>query len=360
MPQFALELNHADLTELHRNRNLLSQQQRACLEDTLFRIERFPQRFARTRQAYAQNAGLIIMSEFPHIERFSRCCFERQMLDAKTHRVVKCQPRCNFWQLCPYCCHIKRQDLLRKLLPVFGSRPCFLVTISFSHSLEIQSGRDQCVFAYWGACQYALKTMWLEGIIAGGFVLEDFFIDSYYPIKKVLPHCHAVVLADRIAPEHIDTMGELIRSYTGQVWCSRKRRWLDPGFAGLIEVGPTIFCDHLQALPDFSDALCYCVKPVDFYRPYARLWEEFGPDAAKQAWLFNQNKDDVIFAWQYHREDRYQQYYLGNLHASSSAFIGVNKQERNTPEHREKVSEMLDYVNEAREAGYDSRFNQLV
>jgi hypothetical protein len=288
--------------------------------------------------------------------RFANCGRQVRFV-GRNGRVRYVESRCNDWRLCPYCCHVKRMEILRKFLPCFREQSFYLLTISFARSLNVEPWLDEPMWAYWAAAHYALKEMCLDHSFQGAIVLEECVIESYHPQMLILPHVHAVVRADQITPGQIEQLKALISSYDGRHWCGKRRRWVRRELSGLIEVRPVTQTCPLPELPDFSDALCYLVKPLDVYTPYANALADLRQQPGCELDWLNQDKNQTISMWELHKEHRYQHYYLGNMHASAKAFLGYGPKRRNTLDHKRHVAALLDEVNEARDMGYDSRFD---
>ena len=267
---------------------------------------------------------------------------------------------CGLWQICPYCCHLKRQEILRKFLPSFQPGAFYLLSVSYARSLDVEPAAEGSISTYWSAVDYALRRLLEDGVITGAFILEDCLIESYYPNSRILPHVHAVVRSDRLTRRHIDKLKALIRRYDGRIWDGRRREWYLPDFRSGVEIAPETQTWLLPELPDFCSALCYLVKPVDFCTPYKLALEELkrlsADDQQRLLQCLNQEKNQVIEEWESNKEHRFQHRYIGTLHANNREFVGFGPRTRNTVAHKRRVVELLENVNEARREGYDSRF----
>lgn len=88
----AHHLNATDLDEITRHRRLLTHRQRVELDAVNYRIQTYPQRFARGPR-YAQTAGLVLLSEWERRQKFCHCSIRNRL--------------CGLWKLCAHCSYRK-------------------------------------------------------------------------------------------------------------------------------------------------------------------------------------------------------------------------------------------------------------
>ncbi|HRZ46287.1 MAG TPA: hypothetical protein P5555_13945 [Candidatus Paceibacterota bacterium] len=152
------------MDELCRNVRLLMPHQQRLLVETLNRIESYPQRFARKGQDYSATAGIVLMADAGFARQFCMCSIGGG--------------HCGRWRICPFCCHLKRKAILSKFLPTMHRSNCYFSTLSFDGPLPFEIPFNEHVDVYWAACEYATRTMRLEGYFSGVFSFEAFFIVS--------------------------------------------------------------------------------------------------------------------------------------------------------------------------------------
>jgi hypothetical protein len=216
-------LNYTDWDALWKHRRWLERPQvRSLLKSIDYRIKEWPQRFARERHQYRENASLISMSEFEQASSFCRCCTIGSGRGKFKHG------RCNVWKLCPYCSHKKRMEILRKFLPAFRRGRWWFLTISPASTCNLNILTVQCLVGWWEACRFALDTLIKTGVIKGAFPLETIAIHAYWPNAVARPHVHMVLLADSMTRSITDELGRLVASYHSQWWYPRKRQWIEP------------------------------------------------------------------------------------------------------------------------------------
>lgn len=320
-------MNYTSLSELEANRAVLTPDEYALVYSTINRINQHPQRFARAGQRYSENAGIMLMSR--HIQRgaFCMCSIAGR--------------RCSLWRRCPYCCHFKRMTILRKYLPMFHHGRWFYITLSWVRSLWVESPLVERMDLYWSACDFAVRHLIDSGHIKGAFVYEALHVDSYVPEQRALPHDHLVVLADELTPKIIQTFKDAVKSYTGQKWNSKKKKWEQLSEPDHIKVEPSTRSYPIPTQSDFSNILSYLVVPVNFAEKYLEAWPAASASGRAGVPLLNQNAIDLIDGCDKLSAGRDGHYYRGALHHSSGDFHGVKRSVRETREHEQMVLALL-------------------
>jgi hypothetical protein len=135
---------------------------------TDYRILRFPQRFAREGQHYADNANILLLSRLTGKDSLLKCGLLRHT--------------CKRWKLCPYCCHVKRMEILGKFLPVFQThegRWGFL-NLSFTRPHYCGDCYHDLLGLLWDALRFGFEMMIDQGEFDAAFLLEEFAVLSYW------------------------------------------------------------------------------------------------------------------------------------------------------------------------------------
>jgi hypothetical protein len=190
-------LDHSNLDVLEAHRWLLSAFQRDLLSALRDRILTYPERFERS-PAYAQLAGLILMSAWPHRRRFCYCSIRNRF--------------CGQWKLCPYCGYVKRRQLRLRFLSAFHRARWWFLTISF-HGSMLMDAPDWCDLAlYWGACRHAVRALVRERVFAGAIKVEEVSVLGLLPVE-VRPHSHFLVAAGQVNADDVAELATLVSAY---------------------------------------------------------------------------------------------------------------------------------------------------
>jgi hypothetical protein len=318
---------------------------------TSYRILMLPQRFAREGQHYADNANILLLSWLTGKEAFLKC-------GLLSHT-------CKRWKLCPYCCRIKRMEVLGKFLPVFqtyeGRWGFFNLSFTRPHCYE-----DVLEF-FWDALRFGFEMMIEQGEFDAVFLLEEFAVLSYWPVPKVMAHVHAVVLADEITIQKTDRLKTFVNNYPGwvkvpQIWVTqkklrtrlgdrlvdRKRRWLQLYDCDGIPLALSSRTYQIETEMDFAGILAYLVKPIDWSEIYRKEWDRYcAEDREVRVW-FNQNVDQVVHCFQFWSWNRPQHSYLGKAHHARKDFIGIPKKKRETAHQEGLLRARLEECNDER------------
>ena len=343
------DLNRCDLDEMRQHRHLFPRRLKAWAEVTDSRIGRYPQRFARPDQHYAENANILLLSPFSRKgSYFFWCGFARH--------------RCRYWRVCPYCAHITRMDILGKFLPAFFRHPWWFQTISFHGYHRLGDGASDDLILHWEACRHAYKRMVEMGVFDAVFYLEEFEVISYFPVPLAQAHAHAVVAADNFSQGDIQEIVGLVKqSLLDQRQQAAKFIGRD-GVAGEPPLEPTTRTFSIKTEADFARILDYLTKPIDWSERYIAEWDKFcKKDREKVSCRFNGCVDQLIAGYRFFTHKRFQHDYFGSAHHARKDFIGVPKNERQTDRHRRMILDKLDeFLDERRLTVIDEAANQAL
>ncbi len=170
------DVNRCDPTEMRLCRPQLHPHIQRLADATDYRIRRFPQRFAREDQHYAENANILLLSGFVGKDWYFKCGLLKHT--------------CGNWRACPACCHRKRMTILSKFLPVFGSCAGQFGFVTLSSKRPHYCGDGYCdnLELIWDACRFGFEIMTDLGEFDAVFLLEEFQILSYWPVPMVVAH----------------------------------------------------------------------------------------------------------------------------------------------------------------------------
>jgi hypothetical protein len=312
-----------------------------------YRIMEWPQRFARERHQYWQNACLIAMSEFEQASAFCRC----GTLGSSRGRFKT--GRCGLWKLCPYCSHKKRLEILRKFLPVFRRGRWWFLTISPVQMCNLNMLTVQCLIDWWEACRFALDTLIKAGAVKGAFLLETISVHAYWPVPRGRPHVHVVLLADDVTRSTVDEVNRIIvDDYHGQWWSPPKKAWLEPDETEPIWSAPSTRTYAIRRDFDFASILSYLCNPINLAAAYTQDWPKVA-GTRRDAIRFNENAVEAINSWCAAIQERWGHKYFGGLHHAHGNFTGVAKSKRETRQHRQLVKELLEECWLKRIANFD-------
>ena len=317
-------LNCCDWSALWAQRRWLGQDVTRLLASIDYRIEQWPQRFARPKHQYRENASLIAVSELDAKSLICRC-------GTISSSGTNFRPgRCGRWKICPYCSHKKRLEILKKFLPVFRRGRWWFVTISPVDCCPLCMCYVDYLVDWWEACRYALVDMIAEGVIQGAFILETIAISQYWPHAQARPHVHVVLLADELTRATIDRLKELLNLYNGQWWDSRKKKWVEP----VVLPKPlwsraSTRTYELKHGYDFASVLSYMCNPVNLAAAYIQDWPKVAGSMARARHL-NEIAVEAMEAWHAGMEGRWGHKYFGALQHAHRDFKGVAKANRDS------------------------------
>jgi hypothetical protein len=329
-------LAYTDWDVLWRHRRWLEPPQVGSLLKSIdYRIREWPQRFARERHQYRENASLIAMSDFEQASAFCRCG-----TIGSTRTEFKAG-RCGVWKLCPYCSHKKRMEILRKYLPVFRRGHWWFLTISPTEMCNLNILTVECLIDWWEACRFALDTLIKTGVIKGAFLLETISIHAYWPVPRALPHVHVVLLADCVTRSTVDELKRVFVSYHGQWWHSKKRCWIEPDVPTPIWSAASTRTYRIRRTFDFASILSYCCNPLNLAAAYVQDWPQVA-GSRRDAIRFNENVVEAINAWCAAMSNRWGHKYMAALQHAHNGFTGIKKSTRDKKLFRRLVKDMLE------------------
>ncbi len=317
-------LNWSNLAELTSNQFCLSDEQRFFLLNTTNRIRLFPHRFNRN-QGYPETAGLILMSDWNHRQRFCLCSNRKSI--------------CKLWKFCHYCRHLYRMRLMHTFLPHFSAGNWYFLTISFDGQLSFESPLLDDPTNYWAACGHAIHEMVESRQVIGAIKVEELSICSFNPLT-VLPHCHILLFTEQISPSFIDETNALVESYRPVEFNPDLETW-EVFQDGRIHHPVTTRLARLEAQENLAKTISYLIKPIDVVTPYRASLEacEGAPETVRQ---LNQNVCEFFLSYSETTHSRRQLQYFGTLDARRrSRFVGVSPACREAPANRSLVRELL-------------------
>lgn len=317
-------LNCSDWSALWAQRRWLGRDVERLLKSIDYRIEQWPQRFARPGQQYRENASLIAISELDAKSTICRCG-----TIGSSHMKFP-TGRCGKWKICPFCGHKKRVEILKKFLPVFKRGRWWFMTISPESLCPLNMFYVDYLVDWWEACRYALVNMIDEDQVQGAFILETIAIARYWPFAQARPHVHVVLLANELTPATIDRLKEHLKAYHGQCWDSRKKKWVEPVvYPKPLWSRASTRTYELKHDYDFASILSYLCNPVNLAAAYIQDWPKVARNMA-QARLFNEIVVEAMDAWHAGMEGRWGHNYFGALQHAHRDFKGVAKAKRDT------------------------------
>lgn len=305
------------------------------LDSIKYRINEWPQRFARERHQYKENACLIAMSEHEQASRFCQC---------GTIGSTKGQfkgGRCGVWKLCPYCSHKKRIEILRKFLPVFRRGRWWFLTISPTQMCNVNILTTEYLIDWWEGARFTLDTLIKAEVIKGAFLLETISIHAYWPVPRGLPHVHVVLLADVMTKATVRKLKRVFARYHGQWWHSKKRCWIEPDVRRPIWSAASTRTYRIRRQFDFASILSYLCNPVNLAAAYIQDWPKVA-GSRLDAIKFNENAVEAINAWCEAMCNRWGHKYFAALQHAHADFTGIKKATREKADFRRLVKDMLE------------------
>jgi len=319
-------LNATDLDEITRHRRLLTHQQKVELNAIRYRLQTYPQRFARGPR-YAQTAGLVLLSEWERRRKFCHCSIRNRA--------------CGLWKLCAHCSYRRRTLLLERFLTQFSCSRWWFLTISFEGELlSLEGCVAEDMGLYWSACHQAVRSLVNDGSFLGAVKVEELHVESLLPLV-VLPHCHFLIAAEDFTVGHIEQVKQLVLAHRGLTpdWEAGE---LVRDEAERVELEVSTRTYPLPTVGDFARVLGYLVKPLDLVTPYLSAWPEAVLNERDCVPELNENVVEFFHGYDVNCHSRHQLDYMGILDGRSrSRCIAVPKATRQKAAHRSRVAELL-------------------
>jgi hypothetical protein len=303
-------LNRSDVEEVEANLESLDGNQRAYWGGVKGKLVYHANKFRDPD--YLTRSSMLILSSWPSIQRFAYCC---------RPTAVNRSGVCKNHEFCPYCNYLRRQDILREYVPAFGKASSwFFLTLSFSGALPFDGpvNAHKCVL-YWDVCKQVLQHSIKARTLQGAFWSEELAILNFLPLT-VMPHVHAVVVADHmdedIIKEMEDKASELLAG---------EENPMRPDF-----VFKTIATQR-----SLYDRLRYSLKPMDIIHPYQNAWPTAEENNRANAPTLNSELRELLTGYPLITYRRPSVARKGIFHANHAGYIGVSKSERG--EYRDYV-----------------------
>lgn len=321
----AHHLNATDLDEITCHRRLLTHQQRVALDAIHYRLEAFPQRFARGPR-YAQTAGLVLLSDWASRRRFCYCSISNGL--------------CGLWKLCDHCSYRKRTALLERFLTQFSRSRWWFLTISFDGVLSLEGHIAEDMGLYWTACHKAVRALVVDGSFLGAVKVEELHVESLLPLV-VLPHCHFLIAAEDVTGDHLEELRQLVLAHRGTHpdWRIGQPVTDETELVGLRAMTKA---DHLATQGDLARVLSYMIKPLNLGTPYQDAWPQAALNNRERVLELNEN---VVEFFDGHVENCYSRHqldYMGILDGrTGERCIAVPKATREQAAHKARVAALL-------------------
>ncbi len=334
-------LKHSSLLELDRHSNLLDGRQKDYLSVIARKMDYKPIRWRRDGQNYAQNAGIMLMSDSDHRQNFAYCGINGD--------------RCKLWKICPFCNWEAKREMLRRFVTAYSVGTWWFLTVSWKTSVQFDLYNHTDLIHRWDAARYAVRRMVEERFFHGAIIREEFAIHSIYPVLDALPHLHVLVQADEVTKEMLELLRRLMAEYLGEMkipqnkrtlddgwsWADKRHRWAVPDRPVIISAVPDTKTYCIPTQGDLARVISYIMKPMDLSVTYDRAWAECCAVSREMAPKINEAMNEMIWSWEMAMIDRKQVLYVGSLHYRSTAFPGVEVKERESQSFQQVLSILL-------------------
>ncbi len=314
LPQDHLDLDYTDLNGLLRNEHLLTLLQSQHLDDIRFRIENFPQRFARG-DFYSKLAGILVMANWINVRSFSRCGYRGRF--------------CKHWKYCPACAYQVGRRLCSRYEAAFQETDWHFLTISSEGSLSFQDPHWCDLGLYWDAGARAVKQLVDTGEFLGALKVEEVSLCKL-PELMVKPHLHFLVAADKITVSMLEELRRVILTHDLAASLGNwQPDWPKP--VG-IELKPHLHVAKIEDVDGLRNTLHYVSKPIDLVRPYLSA---ISARPMAKMWELNQAVADFIAGHDCHILGRHQREAWGILDPRNQrGFIGTRPAPRRGRQNR--------------------------
>ena len=312
-PIASYSLNRADLVEVEAHWELLDPLQQRFLNGVHDKVGIHPQRFSDPN--YLPCSSMLILSNWPSIQRYAYCCkpnaFNRSGL-------------CKQHEFCPYCSYLIRQNLLREYVPSFSQvSGWYFLTLSFSGSLPFDgpANAHSCL-RYWDVGKHVLRHATDTRSIQGVFWREELAILNFLPLT-VMPHVHAVVVADHLDGDNIKEMQDHATELLGTTGHP---------------MVPDFEFEPITSQRSLLDRLRYTMKTMDIVRPYQNAWPRAEENHRARARDLNSELRDLVTGYPWITYQRRHVARKGLLHPNHPGYVGVPLADRD--DYRELVDEV--------------------
>lgn len=314
------------------------------------KIGYMPQRFARPGQNYKKQSGILTLglSYERDAQKYAECSYPSY--------------DCEKWQLCHYCRHNHRKELLKTFLTAFREGQFYFISTSFVRSCEIAEVVDLDMVPFWDACRHGIRSMVTKRkkggcqLLDGAYYLEEVHIESLFPRVRVLPHSHALVFAPDMCKDHIVTLRRLTLNGLMEHWNEPSVESFLEGVFELAdckkteeELGTMAISTATYPIltkDDMAAVLNYLIKTIDLVTPYESATEGRKHDLELLEGV-NLNTELFLDSWYWARMGRRQRQPYGQLHFASSQPLGVDRVTRGGLGHRARMDRELNEMKDS-------------
>lgn len=160
---------------------------------------------------------------------------------------------------------------------------------------------------YWDSGQSALRHIYNDGLISGAFASEELAVNRIAP-THTLPHLHAVVAADDLTEQTIETL----RDYTNKA--------LDAAL-GPDHLAPKIHVRPIKSQHSLVCHLQYSIKPISIVKSYRTAFDRIGTGTIT-ATQINSQATDLVLGYSQATTRRQRLIAMGSLDSKTKNFIG--------------------------------------
>ena len=284
-------------------------------KDNLKRIERkielYPDRY--DRDEYLQNAGFVILADWPSAKRLSFCSISTRLNKSGC---------CRLHQICPYCSWRARRSTQTAYVPNYAKGNWFWITGSFAGSLSFDYDNTDWLH-YLDSYKYAIKHLISIGLIKGAYWTEEIALIELLPCR-VLPHVHCLFDCEEFSIDTIRIMKLKVNEYlTTRIPDS------------LI---PNVKVSGIDNKKHLYNKIGYMLKPLRLVTQYEKAWNLSGDNRAK--FQLNTQMTDFINGHSEVMRMRPKMKSLGTLNPKSKNFIGTHRKDKDNHDIIQLINEM--------------------
>lgn len=285
------QLNWCDETELSNHSHLFEPLTARCFQTYNRKKISFSRFFS---DSYFNNILPVIASSNPVAERLVCCRASRQ----GSSRIP-----CDRWTCCPICAWSRAKESWERYQAAYDRSPFFHLTLGYDGDLAFNTCSAAACQAFWDTNLAVLKLLLEEGYILGAYLVHELKIRELKTLRAN-PHSHAMIAADGMSEELLQTIPAMIAQRT-------------------LSLTPSLKCIQISSKETFRRQVCYLTKAIDLHGTYTSAWNRHGCETERcEAQTINRNFREALDGIQ-SVFDRYTRVHrLGNLSSRSKSFIG--------------------------------------
>ncbi len=163
-------------------------------------------------------------------------------------------------------------DLWKRVEKLYPHANWSFLTISYDGFLGFEDKDHNDWLLRWSAAVEAIKRLVTQGRISGAIVREEMSVSSYYPVREVNPHVHAILSCQKIDDSAKDLLTSFIQGFRDD--CGQS-----------VGVAPSIESENIPSKDELRNKVFYINKATDLVLPYRSFFNLHGEEDVAMAGL---------------------------------------------------------------------------